>query len=116
MFLRRLVFVGRRQHFDELLERLEIFLLDRSLDRFFDPMVAWYEGWIDQAHVAPKRCRRSIFAAKAAAPTHGPFIESHWVFKEAAHPVIVFRGRIDQVAEAAKREREVRRVLRHPSE
>ena len=46
-FLRGLVVVGRREHLEQLLERLEITLFNRRLDDLFDPMVAWNEGGAD---------------------------------------------------------------------
>jgi hypothetical protein len=47
VFPRRLVIVGRRQHFDELLEWPEIALLDCGLNRFFNPVIARNKRWTD---------------------------------------------------------------------
>ena len=111
-----LILVGRCQHLDDPLERHEIAFFDGGLDHFFHPMIARNEGWIHGAHLRTALCMRSLLAGETLSPTRGPVIERGRILEQRAHTLRCLRALIDDIAQTAKGQREIRAVVRHPGQ
>ena len=89
----RLVLIGLQYDLEKLLEWGEVFLLHRSLDNRFDPVIARDKRRVNRAHGGPARHAVLRLLTEALPPSRHPAVIRCWIGKQPPDDFIARRIR-----------------------